>query len=131
MTRIFRFYPLSIITVIAIIYLSLFNPTSIGLDKIHIWDKAVHAIMYFGFTIVFWLEYLINNSKLTAKAVLLLMIPLPIIIGGSLEIIQEHFTGIRSGDWKDFLANLVGVMAGAVIGLLIERPIIRRLLPSK
>ena len=130
MSRFFRFYPLSILTVAAIVFLSLFNPSKMGLNHIDIWDKTVHCIMYAAVTIVLWFEFLINNNRLTILKVLLFMILLPVLLGGILELLQQYCTPYRSGDWNDFLADIAGVAMGAVAGLLVERPLIRHLLSA-
>ena len=35
---------------------------------------------------------------------------LPVIMGGSLELIQEYGTDCRQGSWWDFAANTLGVL---------------------
>ena len=51
---------------------------------------------------------------------------LPILMSGLLELLQAYCTGgHRNGDWLDFAANSLGVLLGALIGLLM-RYIVRR-----
>jgi VanZ family protein len=49
---------------------------------------------------------------------------LPIIMGGLIEILQEYLTQTRSGDWFDFLFDVVGALLGWGIVLLINRRLI-------
>lgn len=75
-------------------------------------DKIIHFLMYFGLSIVASFNYIYDKKgkiiilKLVAFAVLV-----PIIYGGLIEILQaEYFSG-RSGDWYDFLADVLGSLA--------------------
>ena len=82
-------------------------------------DKLVHGLMYASFTVLVLNEYL-KSGKFRIIAVLLLM-------GGVwlysvlMEIVQLYFVSYRSGDWKDALANLVGILLGAVLIFSIRR----------
>lgn len=53
-----RTYPLSIITIIVICYLSFFTPPQTELNNVPFIDKIVHICMYGGLTMVIWFEYL-------------------------------------------------------------------------
>lgn len=122
-----RFYPLSILVTALVFYLSLFNPADLNLEDISFSDKLVHAIMYTGVSFVFWYELLFNTSQPSFSKILLLPILLPILIGGVLEILQEHLTECRSGEWSDFAADVTGTLAGILIGTYIIRPFIQHL----
>ena len=55
----------------------------------------------------------------------------PIIYGGLIEIIQaEYFPG-RSGDWYDFLADALGVLASLPISLWFRRFMLNRQLQEE
>lgn len=123
-----RYYPLSILIVLTVIYLSLFNPADAGLEDFNLWDKAVHAIMYLGISMAFWFEYLQNHRNVHRPSALLFTVLFPILLGGALELLQKYCTTCRSGEWADFLADAIGVIAGTAVGLLIEKPFIQRYL---
>lgn len=125
--KLFRYYPLSILIVLTVTYLSLFNPDNTSLGKMILWDKAVHVIMYMGVSMVFWFEHLISHKNIRLLPALLINILFASLLGGLLELIQEYFTVVRSGDWADFMADAIGTVIGAAIGILIERPLIQRL----
>ncbi|MCQ2066642.1 MAG: hypothetical protein MJY65_03170 [Bacteroidaceae bacterium] len=129
MRRLTEHYAFTILLTAVIIYLSLFNPSEVGLDDINVWDKLAHSAMYAGLSSVIWLEYQLNNHVIRMRDAVLFMFLCPIILGGMLELIQEHCTEVRSGEWADFLANSIGVAAAVPIGLLVERPILRRSFP--
>ncbi|MCQ2075285.1 MAG: hypothetical protein MJY77_08940 [Bacteroidaceae bacterium] len=122
-----KYYPLSILLVLIACWLSLFNPAEYELfEDIHIWDKLTHSIMYLGVTIVFWYEYLLNHSEFRLRDIIIFLIVGPALLGGLLELAQEHLTTVRSGDWIDFYADMIGVVLGAAAGWWIERPLIQR-----
>ena len=46
-------------------------------------------------------------------------------MSGILELLQEYCTGgLRSGDWMDFAANIIGVILAAIFGSLLYRKFI-------
>lgn len=49
---------------------------------------------------------------------LLFMIPIFVIFGGTIEIIQPYFG--RSCDFADWIADIKGVLIGSVIGLVLS-----------
>ena len=70
-------------------------------------DKIVHFVMYFIFSFVLFVD-LTNNTRLQKKQIFLIILLLSFIIGGIIELIQNYFIPMRSGDWFDLLADLTG-----------------------
>ena len=127
-----KYYPYSILITVIVCYLSLFNPSEMGIENFNIWDKLVHTIMYFGVSSVFWFEYLWNHYKKPhTSGMLLFTMVFPVVLGGVLELAQEYLTECRSGEWVDFIANSLGVIFGAVAGWWIGIPVIGHLRQSK
>ncbi len=119
-----REYPLTVVLLIAIWYLSFFTPPHTPLDNVTMIDKWVHIAMYGGTCSVMWIEYLRKHRKGTiGKAKLFVLAwAAPIIMSGIIELLQEYCTnGRRSGDWLDLAANATGVTLAAVIGMLLAR----------
>ena len=112
MIRFIRRYPLSLLVIAAILFLSLFNPPKTRLDSISFIDKIAHVCMYGGLEIVIWFEYLRHHTALNPIRMVLLGIIAPIALGGAMELAQALLTENRSGDWMDLIADAVGVMAG-------------------
>lgn len=85
-------------------------------------DKIVHFLMYFGLSIVASFNYIYDKKghiiilKLIAFAILV-----PIIYGGLIEIIQAEYFPERSGDWYDFLADVLGSLATLPFSLWFRR----------
>ena len=117
-----RKYPLTVILLIAIWYLSFFTPPHTSLDNVSFIDKWVHIAMYGGTCAVMWFEYLRKHNEKTIEKTKLAVLAwaAPIVMSGIIEILQEYCTGgRRSGDWLDLAANAIGVTLAAVIGLLL------------
>ena len=51
-------YPVSLVIILAVIYLSFFKPPTTDLGTIPNLDKVVHICMYFGMSGMLWLEFL-------------------------------------------------------------------------
>ena len=76
--------------------------------------------MYGGTCSVIWWEYLRSHSSIDWRKVVLLAIVGMILLGGLMELLQAYCTTTRSGEWLDFWADSIGVLLGAVIGLLFK-----------
>lgn len=125
-----RTYPLSIITIIVIWYLSFFTPPQTELNNVPFIDKIVHICMYGGLTMVIWFEYLRLHKFTVRKKLITGGIILPIFMSGCIELLQAACTDNRSGDWLDFLANSLGVGLALPVSYYILRPIIKKI-PAK
>lgn len=124
--RYFRQYPLSLLTVAAICYLSFFTPPKTDLEEIPYIDKIVHICMYGGLSTLLWIEYLyrhpsVNRKRLTAGAIIF-----PVLMSGCVEVLQATCTETRSGDWMDFAANCTGVILASLLGHYVWRPLFRK-----
>ena len=117
-------YPLTLLTIAVIFYLSFFKPPQTDMETIPGIDKLVHTCMYGGLCFLLWIEYLrihrnINRSRMFIGGVIL-----PIALSGAIELMQAYCTEHRGGDWLDFAANSLGVVLAAFVGYHILRPII-------
>ena len=126
MIQFIRKYPLSLLIIATILFLSLFNPPKTKLDPIQGIDKIVHVCMYGGLELVIWIEYLRHHNNLNWVKILFLGIIAPIAFGGLMEIAQMELTQRRSAEWADFLADSVGVLIGAAVGYFAIRTIFRK-----
>lgn len=126
MIQFIKKYPLSLLVIATILFLSLFNPPKTKLDPIPYIDKIVHVCMYGGLELVIWIEYLRHHSNLNWIKILFLGIIAPIAFGGLMEIAQMELTQGRSAEWADFLADSAGVLIGAAVGYFAIRTIFRK-----
>ena len=116
----FKKYPFSCVLIAAIWYLSLlFEAPETPLDDVPLVDKWVHMVMYGGTFSVLWIEYIRQHQQPDNKKLLIWAFIAPIVMSGILELLQEYCTETRQGEWTDLLANSIGVILAAVIGLVL------------
>lgn len=121
--KILKRYPLSLIIITAIIYLSFFKPPKTPLDTINNIDKLAHLVMYGGFCGVLWFEYFLTHLRIRASKIFWGAIVGPIVFSGAIEILQESITRYRGGDWYDFLFNSLGVLGAALFSIYVTKPL--------
>ena len=123
----FKKYPISCVLIAVIWYLSLlFNAPETPLDNVPLVDKWVHMVMYGGTFSVLWIEYIRQHQQPDYKKLLIWAFIAPIVMSGIIELLQEYCTKTRQGEWTDLLANSIGVVLAAVIGLILLRLHARR-----
>lgn len=114
-------YPLSIIVLTLVWFLSFFTPPKTELDAVPFIDKWVHIVMYGGTTITIWGEYIFRHKRINWKKLVVWGTVSPIIMSGAIELLQEYCTpntiisAKRSGDWLDIAANSTGVLLASII----------------
>jgi VanZ family protein len=116
MKTIIKRYPLSLIVIAAILFLSLFNPPKTKLDPITYIDKIAHICMYGGLELIIWFEYLRSHPNIDLRKISIWALAAPIALGGLMEMAQMYLTSNRSGEWADLAADSIGVVLGAVVG---------------
>ncbi len=122
LTNCLKTYPFSLLLLAAVCVLSLMPFPEIDLAKdVPLADKWTHMVMYGGLTLVIWWEYGRSHHLLNALRLMMWGIVAPVLLGGVLELMQEYCTATRSGEWLDFLADGIGVLIGAVMGVLVLR----------
>lgn len=116
-------YPLSLLVILAVIYLSFFRPPSTELNTIPNIDKVVHVCMYFGMSGMLWLEFLRahrrDNTPLWHAWVGALLCP--VLFSGVVELLQAYCTTYRGGDWWDFAANTAGALLASGVAQVVRR----------
>lgn len=117
-------YPLSLLIIFAVIYLSFFKPPSTELSTIPYIDKVVHICMYFGMSGMLWLEFLRAHRDGSSPMwhAWIGAFLLPVLFSGCVELLQEYCTTYRGGDWMDFAANTTGAALASLIAYFIVRP---------
>lgn len=129
MIRYIKNYPFSLLTICAVIYLS-FKPFIIAEATLRIphIDKLVHLCMYAGMSGMLWVEFLWghrhDNTPLWHAWIGAVLCP--IFFSGVIEVLQSYLTSQRSGDWLDFVANVIGVLLATLVGYYVFRPYITR-----
>lgn len=131
-----RYYPLTALCVLLLLVLSFFSPPSTPLDDVTMIDKWAHFVMYGGTVAVLWFEYWRGRYRrgrvLTERALWLIAVVAPIALGGLVELGQAYCTGgRRSGEWLDWVADIVGVLLGCALGVSAVRWVCRRVWGSE
>lgn len=122
MKHILKTYPLSLVCIALVWYLSIWflPPDRLELPSINFLDKWTHFLMYGGTCSVIWTEYLRSHKVVNWKRLLLWAWFAPTLMGGVIEIVQEQCTVNRRGEWLDFLADTVGCTLAVVFGLMMN-----------
>ena len=124
-------YPLSLITIAVILYLSLANISGGSLSKITNIDKIAHFCMYAGFCSILWFEYHITHRQTNIKRIILGAIIAPIMFSAIIEIAQTTLTKNRGADWYDLLFNSLGTLFAALVGVFFIKPLAVRIKRKK
>ena len=113
--RWWHFVP-SLLVWAGITWLSLVREVPVPLmAEVPLADKWGHMSAYFVFALI--LADDCYRARLSAYAIYLWAILLPIAYGGLIELIQPHFPP-RQGEWLDWVADCIGVAIGVVLFLL-------------
>ena len=79
------------------------------------WDKFVHFGMFFVLSFVNFIDYYkLYEGKPNKFKWIFWSFILPVIYGGAIDIMQEYFFS-RSGEWADFIADMLGSATAMVI----------------
>ena len=102
----------AIIITVLIAYLSLRRMPEIetGIKNV---DKIYHLIAYFTLSVTWLLSF---YRKPILKYVIIICC---ILFGIIIEVLQQTLTTYRTGDYKDAIANTVGILLGFIIFNLI------------
>ncbi len=85
-------------------------------------DKAVHFVMFFILALVASGNYIyLKKGHIIILKFIGLTLLVPIVYGGLIELIQYEYFIDRSGDWYDFLADVLGVLASVPVSLAFRR----------
>ena len=117
-------YPVSLLIILTVIYLSFFYRPTSDLCNSPIIDKFVHVCMYLGMSGMLWLEFLRAHQKGDSPLwhAWVGAFVCPVLFSGMVELLQEYCTTYRGGDWLDFAANTTGALIASLIGYFVLRP---------
>ncbi len=122
MLSLLRRFPMVIAMTIFILVVSLIPIPETPLSSITLIDKWTHIGLYAILGMVVAHEYFHNQKPVTPKGMFLGVWLLPSLLGGAIELLQAYCTnGNRSGEWLDFVADMVGCTIALIIGTLLVR----------
>lgn len=128
--RTLRYYPLTTVCGLLIIVFCLIwvPPHPRSLDTMFLIDKWVHIVM-FGGTMVVWSWE--RRNRPTSLHRRLWAFVCATVFGGLIEVAQGTLTTTRSADWRDLLADAIGVALGLLVGRYVINPLWQRLTGKK
>lgn len=95
-------------------------------------DKVVHFLMYLGLAGVASFNYIYDKKgHIIILKLIIFAILIPVLYGGLIEILQAKFFPERSGDWYDFLADILGALASLPFSLWFRRYLLNRQLKEQ
>ncbi len=117
-------YPVSLLIILAVIYLSFFKPPTTDLNKIPNIDKLVHMCMYLGMSGMLWLEFFRAHRHMQTPLWhgWLGAFVCPVVFSGCVELLQEYATSYRGGDWLDLAANTSGALVASLVATYFIAP---------
>ena len=104
------FKTIAVIWTLLIFYLCLNDASGLPTVSIKNIDKIIHFVFYFVFVFL-W----IKSIKPISMYYFLIVVVIAIIIGISIEFLQEKFTQNRVFDWYDILANSMGAITSFIL----------------
>ena len=93
-----------------IIYLCLNDTPSLPIIPFENIDKIIHFVFYFVFVFL-W----IMSLKHISLRYFLIVLFIAIVLGISIEFLQENFTQNRAFDWYDIVANALGAITSFIL----------------
>ena len=124
--KLFRPYVISGTVTLAVLYLTLVpQPLPPPDIEIPFADKLVHGLMFAVIAIVYGIDWAWHHRRrwVTVKESIVISL-ISTAFGGVIEFLQWAMNVGRSGDWMDFLADAIGVVATLLI--LLPTRFIRR-----
>lgn len=92
-------------------------------------DKVVHFLMFLGLSGATAINYLfLNKGNINKYKLIIGAFVLPILYGGLIEIIQANYCVGRSGDWFDFIADLMGSLCALPIAMIYRRYLLNKII---
>ena len=90
-------------------------------------DKFVHAGLYFPLAFFLGAEFDLSKKNILRLAGALLTMLIVALYGGLIEFLQKTIFINRTADIVDFLADVIGGLAGLTVYYLFFRPFFHRL----
>ncbi len=115
-----RYVVLPAFVALIIFYMTcLVNVDSIpGSRRLLQYDKLAHFCMFFGLSAVVYFDYYrLHKGNPSKYRWLFFGLVIPVLYGGVIEIVQEHFFS-RSGDWMDFVADFLGSLSATALAFV-------------
>ena len=123
-------FRLTLLLTLLILIVCLLPIPETPLDEVRFVDKYTHLLLFGGYAWVLWAECALSaRTAAQETGVRATKMPLRrslwVCFGGLVEVLQATLTTCRSGDWLDFVADAVGVLCAAPLGVMTYRTLTR------
>jgi VanZ family protein len=130
--KLLKKYWLTILLLVVIFILCFINPSDFPKAPVYNFDKIVHALMFMGLSgVIFFDNTRYLRSRISEIRIFSGTFLFPVAIGGLIEILQRYLTKTRTGDWMDFLYDVIGVIIGMEIAFIINHCFLKTISPSR
>ena len=119
MLTFFRHYGLTICVALTILYVCIMPVSTPKGLNFHWSDKIVHAAMYVVFSLCVCYNFYREHTNFGTLKMAAWGIAFPALFGGLVELLQGSLTTTRSCEFADFVADIIGAVAGYLIAACI------------
>lgn len=103
-----------------ILYFCLKNADEIRKIDIPQFDKFIHFVFHFVFTIL-WILYVKKKFKNATNLLIFIIVVLfSLVFGIAVEMMQQYFTINRTSDIFDVVANLSGTLTAVLLIIIVN-----------
>lgn len=115
----YMFLPLLIVVLIFIATCLVSSSQLPGMPEGIPWDKLVHFGMFFLLSAVSLIDYhrLCKGNPPLLRWIFWGFL-IPVFYGGVIELLQKYFFASRSGEWADWIADILGSLVATVIVII-------------
>lgn len=118
----FKQYGMTIVATVVIFFLCFAPPPTFEKAPTFSYsnaDKIIHFLMFSVLGFVFYHNFQQNQNRFSKTTALLICLAYPALIGLFTELVQDIFIPLRSGDFIDWLFDLLGTLAGFSLAQII------------
>ena len=106
----------SILVSCVVFYISIIRIPPVKIvENIPYFDKMVHFGMYFTLASSLFLDFIRTSPSLLWVKKVALIVVIPSLYGGLIEILQGAYFPPRSAEWSDFFADCLGSLVAYLI----------------
>lgn len=115
-----------VVYVSAVLFFCLYQFTNTGIDLSKYFlgirmDRIAHFTMFLPYSIVCWILLTYNTRIREGFIKYIIIIITGISFAALAEYSQSFFTSYRMTDDKDFIANIIGILAGCALAFSFKR----------
>lgn len=119
--KVLKYYWISIILAAIILFLCFMHVDPLPKAPVANLDKWAHLGMFFSLSATMFFENTYYfKRKITYRRMFWGSFVIPVILSGAIEIMQTYLIRYRTGDWMDFLYDMIGIVISLLICLMLN-----------